>query len=125
MSGYYNFAIAFVACGVAFVIGEMVSHATKAWIPSVFVTACVMLFGYWTIFPKEIVTNAGLLPFGNTIGIFLLLVHIGTIISLKQLMKQWRTVVICLCGLLGMCVVGYFVGSMVMERNLVIPASRR
>lgn len=120
MSGYYNFAIAFVACGVAFVIGEMVSHATKAWIPSVFVTACVMLFGYWTIFPKEIVTNAGLLPFGNTIGIFLLLVHIGTIISLKQLMKQWRTVVICLCGLLGMCVVGYFVGSMVMERNLVI-----
>ncbi len=120
MSGYYNFAIAFVACGVAFVIGEMVSHATKAWIPSVFVTACVMLFGYWTIFPKEIVTNAGLLPFGNTIGIFLLLVHIGTIISLKQLMKQWRTVVICLCGLLGMCVVGYFVGSMIMERNLVI-----
>lgn len=120
MAGYYNFAIAFVACGVAFVIGEMVSHATKAWIPSVFVTACVMLFGYWTIFPKEIVTNAGLLPFGNTIGIFLLLVHIGTIISLKQLMKQWRTVVICLCGLLGMCVIGYFVGSMVMERNLVI-----
>ncbi len=120
MAGYYNFAIAFVACGVAFVIGEMVSHATKAWIPSVFVTACVMLFGYWTIFPKEIVTNAGLLPFGNTIGIFLLLVHIGTIISLKQLMKQWRTVVICLCGLLGMCVVGYFVGSMIMERNLVI-----
>lgn len=120
MSGYYNFAIAFVACGVAFVIGEMVSYATKAWIPSVFVTACVMLFGYWTIFPKEIVTNAGLLPFGNTIGIFLLLVHIGTIISLKQLMKQWRTVVICLCGLLGMCVVGYFVGSMIMERNLVI-----
>lgn len=120
MAGYYNFAIAFVACGVAFVIGEMVSHATKAWIPSVFVTACVMLFGYWTIFPKEIVTNAGLLPFGNTIGIFLLLVHIGTIISLKQLMKQWRTVVICLCGLLGMCLIGYFVGSMVMERNLVI-----
>ena len=30
MSGYYNFAIAFVACGVAFVIGEMVSYATKA-----------------------------------------------------------------------------------------------
>lgn len=120
MVWYYNFAIAFVACGVAFVIGEMVSHATRAWIPSVFVTACVMLLGYWTIFPKEIVTNAGLMPFGNTIGIFLLLVHIGTIISLQQLMKQWRTVVICLCGLLGMCVIGYFVGSMVMERNLVI-----
>lgn len=120
MVWYYNFAIAFVACGVAFVIGEMVSHATRAWIPSVFVTACVMLLGYWTIFPKEIVTQSGLMPFGNTIGIFLLLVHIGTIISLKQLMQQWRTVVICLFGLLGMCVIGYFVGSMVMERNLVI-----
>ena len=39
----YNFALAFVICAAAFVIGEVVSTLTKAWIPSVFVTAVVML----------------------------------------------------------------------------------
>ena len=117
---YYNFALAFVACGVAYIIGELVSQWSRAWVPSVFITACVMLLGYWTIFPKELVTNSGLMPFGNTIGIFLLLVHIGTIISLQQLIKQWRTVIICLFGLLGMCVIGYYAGSLMMDRTLVI-----
>ena len=116
----YNFALAFFACGCAYVIGEYVSTITKAWIPSVFVTACIMLVGYWTIFPKEMITNAGLMPFANTIAIFLLIVHIGTIISIQQLIRQWKTVVICLFGLLGMCVIGYYVGSLFMDRTLII-----
>lgn len=116
----FNFASAFVLCALVFVIGEWVSIATKAWLPSVFVTACLMLLGYWTCFPKEIVKDAGLLPFGSTIGIFLLITHIGTIISIKQLAKQWRTIVVCLAGLVGMIGLGYAVGQMFMPRELVI-----
>ena len=37
----YNFALAFVACAVVYIIGEVVSNLTKAWVPSVFVTAAV------------------------------------------------------------------------------------
>lgn len=116
----YNFVLAFVICALAYVIGEWVSTATKAWIPSVFVTAVVLLIGYWTVLPKELVTEAGLIPFANTIGIYLLITHIGTIISLKQLIQQWKTVVICLVGLVGMIVIGYFVAPMFMDKNLVI-----
>lgn len=116
----YNFVLAFVICALAYVIGEWVSTATRAWIPSVFVTAVVLLIGYWTVLPKELVTEAGLIPFANTIGIYLLITHIGTIISLKQLMQQWKTVVICLVGLGGMIVVGYFVAPMFMDKTLVI-----
>ena len=116
----FNFASAFVLCALVFVIGEWVSNATKAWLPSVFVTACLMLLGYWTCFPKEIVKDAGLLPFGSTIGIFLLITHIGTIISVKQLAEQWRTIVVCLAGLVGMIGLGYAVGQMFMPRELVI-----
>ncbi len=116
----FNFASAFVLCALVFVIGEWVSNATKAWLPSVFVTACLMLLGYWTFFPKEIVKDAGLLPFGSTIGIFLLITHIGTIISVKQLAEQWRTIVVCLAGLVGMIGLGYAVGQMFMPRELVI-----
>lgn len=116
----YNFVLAFVICTLAYVIGEWVSTATKAWIPSVFVTAVVLLIGYWTVLPKELVTEAGLIPFANTIGIYLLITHIGTIISLKQLIQQWKTVVICLVGLVGMIVIGYFVAPMFMDKTLVI-----
>ncbi len=116
----YNFALAFVICAIAYIIGDYVSTFTKAWIPSVFVTAAVLLVGYWTVLPSELVTDAGLIPFANTIGIYLLITHMGTVISVKQLIEQWKTVVVCLAGLLGMCLVGYFVGCMFIERELII-----
>lgn len=33
----YNFAFAFVICAVVYIIGEVFSALTKAWIPSVFI----------------------------------------------------------------------------------------
>ena len=91
----YNFALAFVICAVVYIIGEYVAKITKAWIPSVFVTAVVLLIGYWTVIPKEVVSDSMLIPFGSTIGIYLLITHMGTVISLKQLIQQWRTIVVC------------------------------
>ena len=69
----YNFMLAFVICAVAYVIGELVSTATKAWVPSVFVTAVVMLIGYLTVIPTTVVSDSNLIPFGSTIGIYLLI----------------------------------------------------
>lgn len=116
----YNFALAFVICAVAFVVGEAVSTVSKAWIPSVFVTAIVFLLGYWTVFPHDLVSNSMLIPFGNSIGIYLLITHMGTVISLKQLIEQWKTILICLFGLLGMCVLSYFVAPLIIDKTLVI-----
>ena len=99
----YNFALAFVICGVVYFIGEAVSNLTKAWIPSVFVTAAVLLVGFWTVIPTTVVSDSMLIPFGSTIGIYLLITHMGTVISIKQLLSQWKTIVVCLAGLAGMC----------------------
>lgn len=116
----YNFALAFVICAVVYIIGEYVAKITKAWIPSVFVTAVVLLIGYWTVIPKEVVIDSMLIPFGSTIGIYLLITHMGTVISLKQLIQQWRTIVVCLSGLAGMMVLGYFVAPLIIDKTLVI-----
>ena len=116
----YNFALAFVICAVVYIIGEYVAKITKAWIPSVFVTAVVLLIGYWTVIPKEVVSDSMLIPFGSTIGIYLLITHMGTVISLKQLIQQWRTIVVCLSGLAGMMVLGYFVAPLIIDKTLVI-----
>ena len=116
----YNFALAFVICCVAYLIGEVVSQLTKAWVPSVFVTACVLLVGYWTVIPAEVVTDAKLIPFGSTIGIYLLITHMGTIISIKQLAEQWKTIVVCLAGLAGMCAACWLVCIPMIGREFVV-----
>ena len=116
----YNFALAFVVCCIVYLIGEAVSNITKAWIPSVFVTAAVLIVGYWTIIPKTLITDSALIPFGSTTGIYLLLVHMGSIISLKQLAENWKTVVVCLIGLVGMCAFAFIFCPMLMDYNLII-----
>lgn len=108
----YNFLLAFVICGGVIIIGEVVSSLTKAWVPSVFVSAVLLLLGYWTILPHDLVKDSFLIPFGATLCIYLLITHLGTIISLKQLMQQWRTVTVCLAA--------YFIAPFFMDRALVI-----
>lgn len=116
----YNFVLAFVICAAAYVIGEVVATVTKAWIPSVFVTATVMLVGYWTVLPKEVIGDSNMLTFASTIGIYLIITHMGTVISLKQLIQQWKTVTICLVGLAGMIALAWFIAPLFMDKTLVI-----
>ena len=116
----YNFALAFVICAAVYLIGEAVSNVTKAWVPSVFVTAAVILVGYWTVLPQSFISDSMLIPFGSTIGMYLILVHMGTVISLKQLAEQWKTFVVCLAGLVGMCALCLVICPMIMDRSYVI-----
>lgn len=116
----YNFLLAFIICAIAFSMGEFISSVSKAWIPSIFATAVIFLLGYWTIFPHDLVEDSMLIPFGSTIGIYLLITHMGTVISLKQLLEQWKTILICLFGFLGMCLVSYSVAPLMIDKVLVI-----
>ena len=116
----YNYMLAFVICAVAYIASEYVSNATKAGVPSVFVTAAMMLVGYWTIFPNSLVADSNLIPFGSSIAMYLIVTHMGTVISFKQLFAQWKTIVVCLAGLVGMAVLALVICPMVIEREFVV-----
>ncbi len=116
----YNFLAAFCICGFIVIIGELISTWTKAWIPSVFVSACILLVGYWTVIPYDLVKDSFLTPFGATLGIYLLIVHMGTVISLKTLMEQWKTVVMCLVGLAGMCILSLLLCPLFMDWAYIV-----
>lgn len=116
----YNFLSAFVICGIVVIIGEAISNLTKAWVPSVFASACLLLVGYWTILPYDLVKDSYLIPFGATVAIYLLIVHMGTVISLQTLMEQWKTVVICLMGLAGMTAAVLLICPMMMDWSMVV-----
>lgn len=112
---------AFLILAIIYYIGEFVSTRTRAWIPSVFVIATLFLFGFWSILPKDVVPKAGLgPPLGGLLVIMLCITHMGTIISIKQLMEQWKVVVIALAGLAGMIAACWYICIPLMDKAFVI-----
>ncbi|MFY3792293.1 hypothetical protein ACOQFO_11525 [Ureibacillus sp. MALMAid1270] len=103
-------------------IGDFISIRTKAWIPSIFIRAVLFLIGYWTFFPKDIVAIAGIPNTVATLLIYLLIVNMGTLLSIKELIAQWKTVVISLAGILGIIVLLFGVASFIFDMNTVIVA---
>ena len=117
-----QFIMAFLVVMVFMMVGEWVSSISHAYIPSVFVTAVLFVLGFWTILPKNIVASAS---FGNnfsSICIGLLLVHLGTLMSLKELLQQWRAVCIALLGVVGTLVLTLTVGTWIFNWHTVVAA---
>lgn len=103
-------------------IGEVISIRTKAWIPSIFISGMLFLFGYWTFFPEDIVTLAGIPSTVAVMLIYLLITNMGTLLSLKELKNQWRTILIALSGILGIVVFLLSIGTLLFDFQTVIVA---
>lgn len=103
-------------------IGEAVSIRTKAWIPSIFISGLLFLIGYWTFFPKEIVATAGIPPAVVTMLIYLLIVNMGTLLSLQELKAQWKTILIALSGILGIVAALFGIGMLLFDFETVVVA---
>ncbi|MBT2581665.1 hypothetical protein [Planococcus sp. ISL-109] len=103
-------------------IGEMISIRTKAWIPSIFISGMLFLIGYWTFFPEDIVTLGGIPSTVAVMLIYLLITNMGTLLSLDELKKQWRTILIALSGILGIIVFLLSIGTLFFDFQTVIVA---
>ncbi|BCV25675.1 MAG TPA: hypothetical protein GXX50_11905 [Firmicutes bacterium] len=114
---------AFVLVAAIFAIGDIVSTKSKAFIPSVFVAAVLFLAGYWTFFPKNIIDIPGLgMPLA-LMSMYMLLTHMGTMMSVRELLAQWKTVAIALFGLVGMCALTLTAGAALFGRQAAIAAT--
>lgn len=108
---------------LALTLGDVISAMTKAFVPSVFVSAIIFVIGFWTIFPADIVDLSGI---GNPLAqlaILLLITHMGTLMSLKELASQWRTIIISLAGIVGICVGAVALGTVVFDWETAIIAT--
>lgn len=103
-------------------IGDVISTRTKAWIPSVFVCAVLFLLGYWTFFPKDIVARSGIPDVVAVMFMYLLIVNMGTLLSVKQLLQQWKTILISLSGIVGIVIISGIMGYLFFDYNTVIVA---
>ncbi len=103
-------------------IGEAIAARTKAWIPSVFVTGVLFTAGFWTVMPKTIVADASFGKEFTSVCIMLLLVHLGTLMSFRELLRQWKAVCIALLGTCGTIILTMTVGTAIFDWHTVVAA---
>ena len=115
MNGLYALTIVFVV----YVLGDMIATKTKAIISMLFVASVVFAIGFWNGLPATIFTDSALQGFAS-VSVGLLLVHMGTTIKLKNILKEWKTVVIVLCSTVAICLGVYFIGSLFIEKDMAL-----
>lgn len=108
---------------LALSIGEVISIKTNAKIPSVFITALIFLFGYWTVFPKNILELAGFNTSLIIISILFLVTHMGTMLSIRELASQWKACVITLVGIIGICFGTLVLGKFLFPWEMLVAAT--
>lgn len=117
-----TYLLSFTIVMVFLLIGEWVSAATKAYVPSIFITAVLFAIGFWTIVPKNIVTQASYTPQFVGVAMSLLLVQMGSLMNLKELLNQWKAVCIALLGICGTLLFTLIIGSFFFNWKTVIAA---
>ncbi|MBN2936252.1 hypothetical protein [Mogibacterium sp.] len=111
MNGLYALTIILVV----YAIGDFIATKSKAIISMLFVASILFAIGFWNGLPATIFQDSTLQLFASvTVG--LMLVHMGTTIKLKELVAEWKTVVLVLCSTIGICLGVYFIGQLIIER---------
>lgn len=111
---------AFALLTLILFVGDVAATRTRSRLPSIFVCAVLFLVGYWTFFPDDIVQIAG---FGTPVvylSMYLLITNMGTLLSVGELKRQWRTVVIALLGISGIAAMLFTVGRLFLDFETLV-----
>ncbi|MBS3681906.1 hypothetical protein KGF86_17075 [Ornithinibacillus massiliensis] len=103
-------------------VGDWVAIRTKAWIPSMFISAVLFLIGYWTFFPQDIVSIAGIPSAVATMLMYLLITNMGTLLSIQELKAQWKTILIAISGIVGIIVFLLGIGTFIFGFKTMVVA---
>ncbi|MFW6001273.1 MAG: hypothetical protein ACOCQE_02780 [Halanaerobium sp.] len=115
--------MAFSIVVIILAVGDIISTKTKAFIPSVFVAALLFLIGFWTFFPKDIVALAGFQSPVVNLSMYLLITHMGTLLSVNELAAQWRSVAVSLIGIAGIMAMTMTLGAAVFGFDAAVIAT--
>ncbi len=108
---------------VVFAIGDMISAKSKAIVSMLLVASVVFLAGFWTgIFPATMFADSTLLSVSGIL-ITVLLVHLGTIIKLRDFGAQWRTVIVSGAACVGISAAVFFIGQFIIEKGYALAAA--
>ncbi len=92
--------LAFLVILVAAAVGDAVSVRSRARIPSLLVIMFIFMIGFWTIFPKNLIETSGLIAMAG-LASPIIVTHMGTLMSLRQVGNQWKALLVGFGALVG------------------------
>jgi hypothetical protein len=96
-----NPVLAFAVVMAVWTASDLVAKRTRSLLSSLFVASVIFLVGFLTdVFPDDLLTSSSLLALGGVVVGFII-VHLGTLISLDDFRKQWRTFLVGVATVVG------------------------
>ncbi len=113
-------SLAFVLGTLA--VGDVIAVKTKSIVSSMFTCSVIFIVGFWLKVPQTLFFDAQLLGIGSLL-ITMLLVHMGTMMSLRTLAQQYKTVLIAVAAIVGIALTVLGIGQFIMGRNVSLVAA--
>ena len=102
-----NPVLAFVVVMAVWTVSDFVAKKTKSMLSSLFVASIIFLVGFLTnIFPEDLLQASSLLALAGVVVGFII-VHLGTMISLDDFIKQWKTFLVGVATVVGIGIMLY------------------
>jgi hypothetical protein len=99
-----NPILAFVVVMLVWTVSDFVAKKTKSLLSSLFVASLIFLVGFLSgIFPEDLLSSSSLLGLAGVVVGFII-VHLGTMISLDDFKRQWKTFVVGVSTVIGIAV---------------------
>ena len=116
--GFVVFTLAFGLIGNFFVV------KTKGIISACLVGCAIYLFGNLTgIIPGDSIANTGIPAMMGSFGLALMITNLGTMLDTKTFLREWKTVIISIAGLVGIAAIAFSVGSWIFSREYALCAA--
>lgn len=94
--------VAFFIIMFLLALGDVVSAKTKAFVPSLFIFVVGLLGGVWSgILPVDIVEIGGISGPLTSLTMIIIVVNMGSTLSIRELKAQWKTILIGLLSVFG------------------------
>ncbi len=117
-----NGLLAILVILAVFSAGDLVSYKTKATFSMLFISAVIFLVAFWLGLPATIFADSGLLTIGM-LTMPMLLINMGTLISFRELIQQWKTVLISIAAVVGIGIFVYLVGGAIFGKQMAAAAA--
>lgn len=116
--------LALALLSVVFALGDYVAKKTKGLISSLVVASVIYLIGFLSgILPADSIDSTGLTDLMYTVGIGLIITSLGTSIRLNDFVREWKTVLIALVGLLGLALVSFLIAPPLFGKDFALSAA--
>ncbi len=98
---------------IVFALGDIVGKITKGKLSGMMVVMLLFLVGFLTkLFPADIIDQGGLTALSK-LAIAIVLFNMGTTLNVKQLIEEWRTVLMAALCMLASCLVMLLVSPII------------